>query len=111
MSHTHVIGSGAKAQGLPRALHLRISQAEAAQLEAHADHLAAERKTRVSLSEAARDLLARGLQTGLKPWEQVLQGLPFVAWEGGKPRLPQLEEAAAGRTLSAAILEGRGDRL
>ena len=111
MGQTHAIESDAKGHGLPRALHLRISELEASSLEAHAERLATERKTRVSMSEAARDLMAKGLQAGLKPWEQVLQSLPFVAWEGGKPKLPPAGQPSEGKPLSVAILEGREDRL
>ena len=111
MGQTHAIESDTKGHGLPRALHLRISELEASSLKAHAERLATERKTRVSLSEAARDLMAKGLQAGLKPWEQVLQSLPFVAWEGGKPKLPPAGQPSEGKPLSVAILEGREDRL
>ncbi|MDP1832894.1 MAG: hypothetical protein Q8K67_12605 [Geothrix sp.] len=111
MSHTQIIGSDGKGNGLQRAIHLRISETEASQLEAHAERLAAERKTKVSVSEAARDLMARGLQQNQKPWEMALKSLSFVTWQGGKPILPHPKGVPEGKALSAVVLEGREDPL
>ena len=111
MSLAPRIGSGGKGNGMQRALHLRISETEASQLEAYAKRLAAERKTNVSVSEAARDLMAKGLQQDQKPWEVALKSLPFVAWQGGKPAIPRPTGVSGGTPLSAVILENREDRL
>ena len=100
---------------MQRAVHLRISEEEAAQLDAYAERLAAERKAKVSLSEAVRDLMAKGLQKDEKPWEAALKSLAFVAWKGGKPAIPhpkdRPEGLATGNGLSAIVLEDREDRL
>lgn len=111
MSHGQSIGSGGQGGGLQRAIHLRISEAEASQLESYAARLAAKRRTKVSVSEAARDLMARGLQQDQKPWEAALKGLTFVAWQGGKPALPHPQDGSEGKALSAVVLEEREDRL
>lgn len=110
MSPTQIIGSGGKGSGLQRAIHLRISEAEASQLESYAERLAAERKTHVSVSEAARDLMARGLQQDQKPWEAALKRLSFVAWQGGKPAIPHPKGGYEGKALSVVILEDREER-
>jgi hypothetical protein len=111
MSHVPSIGSGGKGNGMQRALHLRISETEASQLEAHAERLATERKTKVSVSEAARDLMAKGLQQDHKPWEVALKSLAFVAWQGGKPAIPRPTVVSGGTALSSAVLANREDRL
>ena len=95
---------------LHRAIHLRISEREATQLQAHAERLAVERHAKVSVSEAARDLMAKGLQQGQKPWEVTLRSLPFVAWQGGKPALPR-PVGTPQSPLSTLVLEDREDRL
>ena len=111
MSHAQVIGSGGKSGGLQRAVHLRISEAEASQLEAYAERLAAERKSKVTVSEAVRDLMAKGLEKDQKPWEAALKSLSFVSWEGGKPTIPRPVDVPDGEALSAIVLEDREDRL
>ena len=95
---------------LQRAIHLRISEQESTQLQAYAERLAAERHTRVSVSEAARDLMAKGLQQGQKPWEVALRSLLFVAWQGGKPAIPH-PMGPPQSPLSSLVLEDREDRL
>ena len=95
--------------GFHRAIHLRVSQAEAAGLEAHAIRLAERRKAPVSLSEAVRDLLNQALSREQEqPWDAALRGLPFVAWSGGKPGLPALDDSG-DRSLGAIVLEDRGE--
>ena len=111
MSHTQIIGSGGKGGGLQRAVHLRITEAEAALLAAHAERLAGERKSKVSLSEAVRDLMAKGLEKDQKPWEVALKSLSFVSWEGGKPAIPRPVVVSEGKPLSTIVLEDREDRL
>ena len=111
MPHAPRIGSGGKGDGRHRAVHFRISEVEASQLEAYAERLAAERKAKVSVSEAVRDLMAKGLQQDRKPWEAALQSLPFVAWQGGKPELHRPEGVSGEKPLSAIILEDREERL
>lgn len=106
-----VIKAGGKRSGFARAVHLRVSEAEYAKLEAYAKLQSAAQKTQMSLSEAVRDLLALALsQQEPKPWEAALKALPFVAWSGAKPILPPLDDAPGDRSLSLAILEDRGDR-
>lgn len=95
---------------LQRAIHLRISEQEATQLQAYAERLAAERHAKVSVSEAARDLMAKGLQEGQKPWEVALRSLLFVAWQGGKPAIPP-PVGTPHSPLSSLVLEDREDRL
>jgi hypothetical protein len=95
---------------LHRAIHLRISEQEAIQLQAYAERLAAERHAKVSVSEAARDLMAKGLQQGQKPWEVALRSLLFVAWQGGKPAIPR-PVGTPQSPLSSLVLEDREDRL
>lgn len=95
---------------LHRAIHLRISEQEAAQLQAYAERLGAERHAKVSVSEAARDLMAKGLQQGQKPWEVALRSLLFVAWQGGKPAIPR-PVGTPQSPLSSLLLEDREDRL
>ena len=95
---------------LHRAIHLRISEQEAAQLQAYAERLAAERHAKVSVSEAARDLMAKGLQQGQKPWEVALRSLLFVTWQGGKPAIPR-PVGIPQSSLSSLVLEDREDRL
>lgn len=104
---TELTGTGG---ALHRAIHLRISEQEATQLQAYAERLAAERHTKVSVSEAARDLMAKGLQRGQKPWEVALRSLPFVAWQGGKPAIPR-PVGTPQSPLSSLVLEDREDRL
>lgn len=103
-------GSGGKSGGLQRAVHLRITEAEAARLEAYAERLAAERKSKVTVSEAVRDLMAKGLEKDQKPWAAALKSLSFVSWEGGKPTIPRPVGAPEGKALSAIVLEVRADR-
>ena len=105
-----ILGSEGKGSGYQRALHLRISEVEAAQLAAYAERLGRERHTKVSVSEAARDLMSRGLQQGQKPWEAALRSLPFVAWQGGKPVIPHPAGGSEGNALSSMVLEDREDR-
>ncbi len=95
---------------LHRAIHLRISEQEATQLQAYAERLAAERHTKVSVSEAARDLMAKGLQHGQKPWEAALRSLLFVTWQGGKPAIPR-PVGTPQSPLSPLVLEDREDRI
>ena len=95
---------------LPRALHLRISELEATQLEAYAERLAAERHAKVSVSEAARDLMAKGLLQDQKPWEVALRSLLFVSWQGGKPAILR-PVGTPQSSLSSLVLEDREDRL
>ena len=95
---------------LQRAIHLRISEEEATQLQAYAERLAAERHAKVSVSEAARDLMAKGLQQGQKPWEVALRRLLYVTWQGGKPSIPR-PTGQLQSSLSSLVLEGREDRL
>ena len=95
---------------LPRALHLRISELEATQLEAYAERLAAERHAKVSVSEAARDLMAKGLLQDQKPWEVALRSLLFVSWQGGKPAIRR-PVGTPQSSLSSLVLEDREDRL
>jgi hypothetical protein len=111
MAHASIAGSGGKGKGMQRAIHLRISETEASQLEAYAERLASERKTKVSVSEAARDLMAKGLQQDQKPWEVALKSLSFVAWQGGKPAIPRPTVVSGGTALSSVVLESREDRL
>ena len=102
--------SGGKGPGFHRAIHLRVSEAEAAGLEAYAGKLARKRKAPVSLSEAVRDLLGQALSREQeKPWAAALKGLPFVDWNGGKPGLPTLEAEPEGISLASIILEDRGE--
>jgi hypothetical protein len=108
--HPDPAGPGGKGSGFCRAIHLRVSEAEAAGLVAYAGKLARKRKTPVSLSEAVRDLLGQALaREQEQPWEAALKGLPFVDWSGGKPGLPALEPATEGRSLASIILEDRGE--
>lgn len=95
---------------LYRAIHVRISEKEATQLEAYAERLAAERHAKVSVSEAARDLIAKGFQHGQKPWEAALRSLLFVTWQGGKPAIPR-PVGTPQNSLSSMVLEDREDRL
>ena len=100
---------GGKGPGLHRAINLRVSEAEAIRLDAHARNLAKKRNTSVSLSEAVRDLLSQALSRERElPWEAALKGLPFVAWSGGKPGLPALEPGPEGKSIAAIVLEDRG---
>jgi hypothetical protein len=93
-----------------RAIHLRITEGEARQLQAHAEALSRTRRTRVSLSEAIRDLLGQALgKPGEQPWETALKGLPFVTWNGDRPALPPLEVRPEGLDLAALVLEDRGE--
>ncbi|MGA2081865.1 MAG: hypothetical protein ABSH53_14835 [Holophaga sp.] len=102
-------GPRGKSPGLHQAIHLRISAAESARLEAHARRLALARNTRVTLSEAVRDLLEQALaRQDEQPWESALKSLPFVAWTGGKPELPSLDEEPDGTDLARIVLEDRG---
>lgn len=101
---------GDKGRGFHRAIHLRVSEHEAAGLEAYALKLARKRNAPVSLSEAVRDLLGQALgREQEQPWEAALRGLPFVEWTGGKPVLPSLEMGPEGKSLAAIILEDRGE--
>ena len=111
MVHAPRHGSSGKRDGLPRAIHLRISEVEACQLEAYAKRMAGERRSKVTVSEAARDLMSKGLNQEVKPWEAALKSLPFVAWQGGKPAIPQPKEHEREKALSAVVLEDRDDRL
>lgn len=111
MSDPQSIDPGGKGSGLQRAVHLRITAAEATQLEAYAERLASERKSKVSVSEAVRELLAKGLEKDQKPWEAALKSLSFVSWEGGKPTLPRPVGVPDADPLSAIVLEDREDRL
>ena len=104
------IGISTKGPGYFRAIHLRVTESEAAGLEAHARRLSQTRNKQVGLSEAVRDLLAQALSQQVEqPWETALKGLSFVAWTGGKPALPPLEEPAEGKGLSAIVLVDRGE--
>jgi hypothetical protein len=99
-----------KGHGFHRAIHLRVSESEAAGLAAHALKLARKRNAPVSLSEAVRDLLGQALgREQEQPWEAALKGLPFVEWNGGKPGLPALEQGPEGKSLAEIILEDRGE--
>lgn len=100
-----------KSRGFLRAIHLRVTQAEVVRLESYARSLARARKADVSLSEAVRALLDQALTRLEEPqWEAALRNLPGVAWAGGKPDLPALEPHPEGRSLSAIVLEDRGER-
>ena len=101
------IGTGG---ALQRAIHLRISEQEATQLQAYAERLAAERHAKVSVSEAARDLMAKGLQQDQKPWEVALRSLLYVTWQGGKPTIPR-PVGPPQSPLSSLVLEDREERL
>ena len=78
-------------------------------MQAHAKRMAEGRNAKVSLSEAGRDLIAKGLQQSQKPWELALRSLPFIAWRGGKPAIPR-PVGTSQSPLSTPVLEDRKDR-